>query len=413
MKPAKPVYHLFSRFGIEIEYMIVDRSSLSVKPIADRLIHAAAGAYKNEITRGSLAWSNELALHLVEMKTGGPVATLDGLGAAFLESVNEANGLLEDEEAMLLGSGMHPFMNPHSETKLWPHGYADIYKTFDRIFSCSRHGWANLQSMHVNLPFANDEEFGRLHAAIRLVLPIIPALAASSPLIENHVSGFSDTRLEVYRSNAMIVPSMTGEVIPEPVFSMHEYEEEILAPIYVDLVPYDNEGTLLEEWVNARGAIARFERNAIEIRLIDAQETPAADIAIAAAVIGAVKLIAQEQFSPLGEQKRWQVDPLLAILLDTIKSGEKAVVKNADYLGALGVTTGPTTAGDLWKHLINKISQHDPALIAPHAPVLQEILGRGTLSTRILASVGPSVTWKTIDETYRKLGECLRSGTLL
>ena len=36
----------------------------------------------------------------------------------------------------------------------------------------------------LNLPFSSDEEFGRLHAAIRLLLPLLPALAASSPLVE-------------------------------------------------------------------------------------------------------------------------------------------------------------------------------------------------------------------------------------
>ena len=45
---------------------------------------------------------------------------------------------------------------------------ASIYDTFDRIFSCKGHGWANLQSMQINLPFRGDEEFARLHAAIRV-----------------------------------------------------------------------------------------------------------------------------------------------------------------------------------------------------------------------------------------------------
>ena len=119
-------YHLFSRFGIEAEYMIVDRGSLAVKPIADRLIRAAAGSCDNEITRGSAAWSNELALHLIEIKTNGPVVSLKGLDDVFLESVRDANRLLQGEWAALLGSGMHPFMVPERETKLWPHGNAEI-----------------------------------------------------------------------------------------------------------------------------------------------------------------------------------------------------------------------------------------------------------------------------------------------
>ena len=43
--------------------------------------------------------------------------------------------------------------------------------------------------MHVNLPFADDAQFARLHAAIRLVLPLLPALAASSPIAEGSVIG--------------------------------------------------------------------------------------------------------------------------------------------------------------------------------------------------------------------------------
>ena len=36
--------HLFEGYGIELEYMIVDRESLAVRPIADRVLEAAAGS---------------------------------------------------------------------------------------------------------------------------------------------------------------------------------------------------------------------------------------------------------------------------------------------------------------------------------------------------------------------------------
>src|SRR5690606_18371458 len=100
--------------------------------------------------------------------------------------------------------------------------------TFDRIFNCGGHGWANLQSVHLNLPFANDAEFGRLHTAIRLLLPLMPALAASSPLVERRMTGVLDNRLEFYRSNAKRVPSVTGLVVPEPALTRQEYEQDIL-----------------------------------------------------------------------------------------------------------------------------------------------------------------------------------------
>jgi len=411
MAPSRR-FGLFSRYGIEIEYMIVDRVSLRVLPIADWLIRAASGTFDTEVVRGALAWSNELAAHLIEVKTSRPEKSLSGLDAAFRESIHAANAFLERRGARLLGAGMHPFMDPRVETRLWPHGNHDIYETFDRLFDCRRHGWANLQSAHLNLPFANDEEFGRLHAAIRMVLPIIPALAASSPMVEGRFSGWADMRLETYRSNSLRVPSITGAVIPEPVFTMEEYREKILDPIYRDLAPFDPHGILRDEWVNARGAIARFDRNAIEIRLIDAQETPAADLAIAAAVAGAAKLLTEERFSSLASQKALPVEPLADILLNAIRNGEEAVIADARYLAIFGIDGDPITARDIWKFLIERIDRFDHAALSPHRAALDGILTGGTLSSRIVRALRPDASREKIRSVYRKLGDCLETGSL-
>ena len=42
----------------------------------------------------------------------------------------------------------------------------------------------NIQAVHLTLPFRGASEFGRLMAACRVVLPLLPALAASSPFVE-------------------------------------------------------------------------------------------------------------------------------------------------------------------------------------------------------------------------------------
>ena len=52
--------HAFAGYGIELEYMIVDRDSLSVLPIADELLHSMAGTRVSEFVDGELALSNEL-----------------------------------------------------------------------------------------------------------------------------------------------------------------------------------------------------------------------------------------------------------------------------------------------------------------------------------------------------------------
>src|SRR5690606_18750545 len=150
---------------------------------------------------GLVSWSNELVLHVLEMKTTEPTDDLPRAAGVFQDHARRLDGMLRERGAMLLPGAMHPWMDPHREMRLWPHAYGAVYAAFDRIFGCTGHGWANLQSTHVNLPFRDDGEFGRLHAAIRLVLPLIPALAARPPLMDGRATGLLDNRPEAARHN--------------------------------------------------------------------------------------------------------------------------------------------------------------------------------------------------------------------
>lgn len=404
------MYHIFEKYGIELEYMIVDQDTLRVLPVTDKIIEKASGLIQNEICRGEVSWSNELVLHVIELKTSEPVSGLNGVADLFHKNILHINSLLDSLNGRLLPGPMHPFMNPSLEMHLWPHDYNPIYETFNRIFCCKGHGWANLQSMHINLPFADDDEFGRLHAAIRLVLPVIPALSAGSPIADGKLTGFMDTRMEVYRTNSSSIPSITGDVIPEAVFTTSEYQKQILEPIYRDLNPYDPEKILQEEWVNARGAIARFERNSIEIRIIDVQETPFIDIAIAAAVIGVIRMIVDEKFCSYKNQKLWQSIPLKQIFLKIIKEGELAIIDNSLYLEAMGINQSSCTAQYLWKHLINQLQQYDSNWISPFLPSLDVLLHSGTLSSRIIKALGKKDSIEQILGIYRSLAGCLSTG---
>jgi gamma-glutamyl:cysteine ligase YbdK (ATP-grasp superfamily) len=376
---------LFEGYGVEIEYMIADRGSLDLRPICDRLMEAVAGAPESEIERGAISWSNELALHVLELKTNGPSPALSGLVQAFHTGVRDANRVLESMGARLLPGGMHPWMDPETETRLWPHEYTAVYRTFDQIFGCSGHGWSNLQSTHLNLPFRDDEEFGRLHAAIRLVLPLIPALAASSPFVDGLRGPALDTRLIMYRGNARRIPSVAGVVVPEAVFTRAQYEREILGRIYDDLAGHDPEGVLRHEWVNARGAIARFDRGAIEIRLIDTQECPAADLAVVAAVVEVVRALS---VGPLADRVLADDpghDRLAAVLTRSIQDGERGLFDDLDYLNALGLGRSPCTAGEAWNRLLDRFPPSDSA--GEWTEALETILRRGPLARRMLAAV--------------------------
>lgn len=398
------VLGLFEAVGLELEYMIVSADRLSVLPVADEVLRAAAGEIVSEVEMGTLSWSNELCLHVIELKTNGPAPNLAGLSRAFASDVNRINAILGPLGGRLMPSGAHPLMDPATETRLWNHEYSPVYEAYNRIFRCQGHGWSNLQSMHVNLPFAGDDEFGRLHAAIRLLLPIMPALAASTPLLDGRYTGFMDSRMEVYRHNSSRVPSLTGSVVPEPVFSRADYERMILSPMYADIRPLDEEGILCHEWLNSRGAIARFERDAIEIRVLDVQECPASDMAVAALVVESLKALCEERFSDAGRQREWPVGPLAEMFLRCARDADRAVVDNAAYARCLGYTGPlPCTAGDLWRHLASAVPLPPDGLDR----ALGVILNEGCLARRLTRALGPEPDAGRILRVYERLCRCL------
>ncbi|MBS0263323.1 MAG: glutamate--cysteine ligase [Planctomycetes bacterium] len=406
MSESSPL-SLFSGFGVELEYMIVDADSLSIKAIADQLLAVGAGEPTGDVDRGEICWSNELVAHVVELKVNNPAADLKPLPGLFQQNVTEINTLLAPLGGKLMPAGMHPWMNPDRETRLWPGEYNEVYQAFDRIFGCRGHGWANLQSVHLNLPFANDAEFARLHAAIRLILPILPALTASSPVVEGRATGFMDNRLEVYRNNSRRIPLVAGQVIPERAFSEAEYNERILEPLYAEIAPHDPAEVLRNEWLNARGAIARFSRSAIEIRVMDVQECPLADVSICAAVVAVLKALTSERWSSLERQQSLEIEPLVEILLPTIRDAEQAVIQNADYLRLFGYPSDTCTTGELWGHLIASL----PELIGPGNPWLRPlytILQQGPLARRITRALKSD----DLPGVYGRLCQCLGDGKM-
>jgi carboxylate-amine ligase len=408
--PEEPLA-LWEGIGVEIELMIVAADTLDVRPVADRLIETVTGIPgASDVHRGSVAWSNELALHVLEFKTDGPARRLEGLSAIFGDAVREASAALGPLGCRLMPGGMHPWMDPDAELRLWPHEYTDVYRAFDRVFSCRGHGWANLQSTHINLPFRGDEEFRRLHDAVRFVIPLIPAIAASSPFLDGSAGPALDNRLLAYRDNARRVPSVTGRVVPEAVQSRAEYRSRVLEPMWRDLEPLDPEGILRDEWVNARGAIARFGRGAIEIRVIDQQECPSADLAVVAAVAAAVRRLADGPLADDGGDTVEQ-DDLVDLLDRTVQQGGSAVVHNRRYLELLGVAPRcDVFVRDIWWHLVEEAGLHlDPEWARP----LRTILSEGTLAERIRVAVGlealpggggdPPVPRERLRATYREL----------
>lgn len=402
-----PRIHLFQGYGIELEYMLVDCDTLQIKPVTDELLKHELGHYASDFENGIVTWSNELVLHVVELKSTRPENNLNGLEHAFAENVERINAILKGWNTMLMPTAAHPFMNPLAETRLWPHENNEVYDIYNRIFDCKGHGWSNLQSTHLNLPFYDDEEFAKLHAATRMILPLLPALCASSPILDGKVTGSLDTRLQFYRTNQAKLPSITGKVIPEAVFSRRNYLNTIYEKIKADIAPYDPENALNPIWVNSRGAIPRFDRGSIEIRIMDIQECPTADLAIVNLVIETLKSFVSGKFLDVESQMKWKTETLAQLLEKTTDHAQDVVIDNTDYLKVFGFPERSATAGELWRHIVDRMVRSGNGAMENWKREIDVILTEGTLSQRILRALGKDHSADNIKKVYRQLSGCL------
>ncbi len=406
---TKASWHLWERFGVELEYMIVDRETLKVRPEADFMLVAPDGTPGSDLDRGAVGWSNELVRHVLEFKCAEPTPSLQGWADTFASEVRAANEKLLARHAMLLPSAAHPFFDPATETHLWTLDNTEIYATYDRIFDCRGHGWSNLQSTHLNLSFAGDAEFGALHAAIRVLLPLLPALAASSPYLDSRYTGYLDARLETYRHNQKRIPSIAGQVIPEAVFTRADYEREIFDKVKADIAPFDTEHVLDHYFLNSRGAIARFDRGAIEIRVVDIQECPKADLAIVETEVAVLRALVHGNWGDPMLQRGFSTDRLAQLFLQCVRSAENTVIDWTDYLRLFGYTGSSCTAGELWHHIATQIGN---TLSDEGRITLQALLKRGTLATALLRSLGPEPARESFVKVYHRLARCLARNEL-
>ena len=410
---AAPGLAAFSAFGVELEYMIVDRVSLDVRRIADRVLqrlHGASGHPVSEVERGPVGWSNELVLHLLELKNPRPTRDLASLASHFQAELRAVRSVLGEFGARLMPGGMHPWMDAGAETSLWPHEGSPVYRAYDAIFDCRRHGWANVQAMHVNLPFADDAEFERLHAAVRVLLPLVPGIAASSPFADGRSAGALDYRMEVYRTNSDRVPALAGMVVPHNYSSRAQYESRLLEPMYRAMGRHDPGRLLRHEWLNAHGAIARFERNAIEIRVADVQEHAGADIAVAALLVDAAWWLFAGGGPSLAAQQALDTASLAGVLRACARDGERARIEDAALLRLFRVPGPACAAADLWGAVAKDLERAG----APHRelwrPRLERTLAQGTLARRLLAAAGSVPDRAALASVYARLCDCLDDG---
>lgn len=412
--PRVQPYRLFEVTGIEVEYAVVDRA-LRPRCLVEQALGRLAGRLTSEVRSGKIGFSNELAAHVLEIKTWDPVRSLAGAEASLYKGVRHLIRLLRDEfDACLLPTGMHPFMRP-TETVLWGRAGRRIYEAYARLFPIHQHGWMNLQCSHINLPFGSEAETVALHNAIACLLPYLPALSASSPIYEGRLGPYVDNRLAFYRTNQARLPQITDRVIPESMTSYRQYRREILGVIYEALDELPGGEILRHEWVNSRGAILRFDRRAIEIRILDTQECIKMDIAMIVFIRGVLKRMVNQLLE--GTLNLPDQAMLVQDFTSVIRRGTRAPI-HAMHLrppsDRRGRTTTPTPV--LFR-LLEMAEQETRVSERDYLRLVEARIRRGNLSERIARAVtrggkrGHAQRASTIRLVYTELIHCLERNT--
>ncbi len=280
--------------GPEHEFSVVG-DNLGALPIVDRIIKDYCGKIVNFVERSAFTFGKELQLHVMEVKANYPFKYPQQFEETMQCAINELSGFLQKRfHAHLLGTGMHPLLGL-DDTGVWHHRHRKIYEEYRKIFNLKRHGWLNIQSLHLNLPYGNEEEGIKLHNQLAGLCAYLPAISASSPVCEGRLGSNVDNRLFFYKENQREVPSVTGDVIPEYVHSFEEYKRIVIGRYSSDLARTGADAVLLmREWVNSRGVIFRFDRKALEIRVIDEQECIRADVALSCFIRAAARGLMRE-----------------------------------------------------------------------------------------------------------------------
>ncbi|HEX6041449.1 glutamate-cysteine ligase family protein [Longimicrobium sp.] len=387
-------YKPFEVAGMELEYPTVDRD-LNVVSLVEPAFRVLAGRGTSDVDLGAVGFSNEIADHVFEIKTQEPLRSLADAETALAEGIQRFSAVLHAEfGARLLPTGMHPWFDPR-KGKLWTRSGLRIYTTYARLFDVRTHGWMNVHAAHLNLPLGREVDAIAMHTAAALLIPYLPALAASSPMYDGELQPAVDGRLAWILEHQARIPESCGELVPEYVESFGDYRKRILAPMYRALDRLPDTGPIRHEFFNTRGAILRFARRAMEVRVLDTQECVRMDVAVAAFVRSALKHLTQRVAGGRVEL------PDHAVLVEDfracIRDGSAARVR-APHLDVERDGDGLADAREVLRHLLGGARRAVRKDEAPYLDLAGRMIETGTLSERIRAELAPVAD--ADDETF-------------
>jgi len=366
--------------------------------MVDKIIKDVYGRIVNFVEFGNFTFGKELQLHVIEVKPNRPFKSPKVFEETMHWAVLTLNDVLKRRYgARLLGTGMHPTLRL-DETAVWPHRHKQIYEAFSRIFNIKQHGWLNIQSFQLNLPYVNEEKAVLMHNFLANICAYLPAISASSPIYEGRLGECVDNRLHFYMENQKEVPSVAGRVIPEYVQSFRQYKRDIIGRYSRDLAEAGAHPCILnKDWVNSRGVIIRFERKALEIRVMDEQECVKSDVALSCFVRALLRGLLKASV------------PLLPT--EVLAEDFKAVVK--DGLEAKVLHPDGPTARHVCRRFMKIAWENATAEEKEYLPLIEKRVEHGNLSDvikeRVLVKAQKTDLNEAIVDVYSKLLKCLET----
>jgi hypothetical protein len=248
------------------------------------------------------------------------------------------------------------------------------------------------------LPYEKEVDAVQIHNQLANLCTYLPAITASSPIFEGKEGPDIDNRLQFYKQNQKEVPAVAGDVIPEYVSSLDGYKRDVIGRYSADLAKAGADKKLLNrEWVNSRGIIFRFDRCAVEVRVMDEQECVKSDVALACFVRSALRGLIADNAELL---------PHELLVRDF-----NAVIK--DGLNTKVASSNGKTARQVCQHYLKIATQNADTDEKKYLPLVKRRIEEGNLSdlirTRVQRRAEKTVYHEAIVDVYSTLINCLRN----
>jgi gamma-glutamyl:cysteine ligase YbdK (ATP-grasp superfamily) len=254
----------------------------------------------------------------------------------------------------------------------------------------------NVQANHLSVPMGREGETVAMYNAAALLVPYLPALAASSPMYDGELQPDADGRLAWILKHQARIPESQGALVPEYLDSMSDYRRHVLGPMYAALDRLPDAGAIRHEFFNARGAVFKASSKRMEIRVLDTQECVRMDVAVSAFTRNALRFLTKRVLD--GRVELPDHATLVEDFHACIRDGGAARVRAPHVPKLERDAEGRAPVRAVLRKLLEGACRGARKDETPYLELAGRVIETGTLSERIRAELMPYA--EADDETF-------------